>query len=102
MADLFRRLYSDWQDRIEALVDVDSFSGYVTDDPLPFAVLLSSRTDDETAPTTEVGIVTYTDDNELGGVIVNDVPAAVVWGRNQYRRCREAARPFRAVLSGSR
>lgn len=100
-AALFRRLYTDWRDLIEALVDSDSFSGYVTDDPVPFAVLLSSRKADGTAPNAEVAIVTYTDDNELGGVIVNDEPSAVVWGRKQYRRCREAARPFRAVLSES-
>ena len=99
-ADLFRLMYADWQGLVESLADIETFRGFVSDDPLPFAIVLANQQSGDDRQKTEVALVTYSEDNELGGVIINDDPTAVVWARDQYRNCRQNARPMREAMVG--
>ncbi|MFW5919778.1 MAG: helix-turn-helix transcriptional regulator [archaeon] len=91
---VFDRLYADYRGLMETLVELDSFSGYVTDVTECFSVLLSDRNQPDGTVDTSVLIATYGEKNDLVGVIVSSEPAAVRWGEAWYERYRDAAFPM--------
>ncbi|HKL29440.1 MAG TPA: MarR family transcriptional regulator [Natrialbaceae archaeon] len=91
---VFDRLYADYRDLMETLVELDAFSGYVADVSECFSVLISDRNQPGGTVDTSVLIATYGAENDLEGVIVNSEPAAVRWAEAWYERYRDAALPM--------
>jgi hypothetical protein len=79
---------------METLVELDSFSGDVTEVTDCYSVLISDREQPDGTVDTSALIATYGEENDLQGVIVNSEPAAVRWAETWYEGYRDAALPM--------
>jgi predicted transcriptional regulator len=70
---------------VEELNASDRYAAFVTDRDLPYAVTYVERGDERV-----VGVTVY-ESGAPRGVLLNDTPAAVAWGREQYRAARAGA-----------
>lgn len=78
-------LWADYADRFRKSVEADCYSLWVTDEPLPFGLVVAEGDRDE------VAVVAYDEELDAKGVITNDAPAALDWGRDVFEQYRANA-----------
>jgi predicted transcriptional regulator len=80
VVDCLRR---DYADRFRESLETDRYSLWVTDDPLPFGLVVAEGQ--------RVAMTVYGEGGDAKGVIANDSEAALDWGRAVFERYRTNA-----------
>ncbi|WP_435153755.1 helix-turn-helix transcriptional regulator [Haladaptatus sp. DFWS20] len=78
-------LVTDYSDQLQEALEAGGLSVWETEVTLPFGLIVVEGTHDS------VGVVVYDKRGELRGLITNNTPQAVAWGRETFERCRDDA-----------
>lgn len=74
----------DYADRLRESLAADCYSLRATDADLPFGLVVAEETQ-------RIAVAVYDEDGDAKGVIANDTPAALDWGRDVFERYRADA-----------
>ncbi|WP_458188255.1 helix-turn-helix transcriptional regulator [Haladaptatus sp. NG-WS-4] len=78
-------LVTDYGDKLRAAIGSGGLSVWETSETLPYGLILVEGDEDS------VCVVVYDDRGELRGLLVNDTPAAVSWGKDTFTSFRNEA-----------
>jgi predicted transcriptional regulator len=81
--ELLEELNDDFPEDLEALFELEKFTGFRTADGPEYTVVIA---DSESG--TEIVVVTHTPERKLGGVIVNSDEDALRWAEERYVEIR--------------